>query len=55
MSRQVIVIESENKPEVYSTLTKLCEIKGFSYHYLKGLKFPFKYKGLDFHKVNVSR
>lgn len=31
--------------ENYSTLTALCDDKGWSYNWLKTLKMPFNYKG----------
>lgn len=37
--------------ETWGSLTEACEVHGFSYNYLKRLKFPFSYRGLNFYKV----
>lgn len=38
-------IESPFEVENYSTLTALCDDKGWSYNWLKTLKMPFDYEG----------
>ena len=56
MLTNVIVIQKEDEVEVHGCLTRICLIhKDFSYHYLKGKKFPFSYKGWDFRKVKYNK
>jgi len=38
-------IERSFEVENYSTLTALCDDKGWSYNWLKTLKMPFDYEG----------
>lgn len=48
----VIILKKEDQLECWGQLVELCQHhEEFSYNYLKGLKFPFKYKGYDFIKI----
>lgn len=52
MIKNVIIIQRDDEIEVYGCLTKICFAhKDFSYHFLKGKKFPFEYKGWEFKKL----
>lgn len=49
----IIILRKGETIETWGTLTEICEVHPeFSYHYLKGKKFPFEYKGWSFIKVN---
>ena len=53
----MIVITDHKKVETWTTLKRMCKVKGFSYEYLKKVKrhcFPFRYKGITIHKVDVN-
>ena len=55
MQNQVIVIQREDYQEVWGRLTKICKAHPeFSYHYLKGKKYPFEYKGWSFKKLKYN-
>ena len=47
----IIILTDKESHEAWGSLTELCDAHEFSYNYLKRLKFPFQYKGLDFIKV----
>lgn len=50
--KKVIIIIKEDEVIPSGSLTAICENNPlFSYHYLKGKKFPFEYKGWSFRKV----
>lgn len=52
MNKNIIILTNTECYEAWGSITEICEVKkGFSYNYLKRLKFPFKYKGLEFIKV----
>lgn len=61
MSQQknVIVIIEDNPDQqleqrmsgTYGTLTEACDLNGWSYNYLKKMKFPFRYQGKVFMKI----
>lgn len=51
MNENVIILTNGRDYEVWGGIKELCKEKGFSYNYLKRLKFPFEYKGLFFIKV----
>lgn len=59
MHRTSIIIITENTLganwsndfEAWGSLTEACRQHGWSYNYLKRLKFPFVYRGLTFVKV----
>ncbi len=51
MYKKVIILTNGKDYEVWGGIKELCDKKGFSYNYLKRLKFPFKYRGLNFVKV----
>jgi len=55
MLTNVIVMQSEDEVEVWGCVTRLCLAHpNFSYHYLKGLKFPFSYMGWNFRKIKYN-
>lgn len=47
----IIILTDKEYYEAWGSLSELCEKHGFSYNYLKRLKFPFTYRGLEFIKV----
>jgi len=48
----VIILRKDDQYECWGQLVELCKYhKEFSYNYIKGLKFPFEYKGYTFFKV----
>lgn len=49
--KNIIILTNKESYEAWGSLSELCEKHEFSHNYLKRLKFPFKYKGLDFIKV----
>ncbi len=49
--KNVVVLERGGKQECWGSLTGACKAHGLPYHSLKGLKFPFEYKGIRFTKV----
>jgi hypothetical protein len=52
--KSVIIVKKGEDLEAWGSLTELCDNhkeNKFSYNYLKGLKFPFDYKGFSFRKV----
>ncbi len=51
MNKNIIILTNGECYESWGSIAEICKVKGFSYNYLKRLKFPFKYKGLDFIKV----
>jgi hypothetical protein len=54
--KNVIVIQKDDKVEVYGCLTRLCLLNpGFSYHYLRSLKFPFNMYGWRFTKQQIKK
>ena len=56
MLTNVIVMQKEDEVEVWGCVTRLCLVHtNFSYHYLKGKKFPFNYKGWEFKKVKYNK
>ena len=56
MIKNVIVMQKDDEVEVWGCITKICLVhKNFSYHYLKGLKFPFEYKGWKFIKTKYLK
>jgi hypothetical protein len=54
MKHVILLIPPNNEIECYSGFKKMCEIKGWSYNYLKRQKFPFDYKDFEIHKVEVK-
>lgn len=57
MRKYLIKIHEINNPEnecVYTTLTGLCDDKGFSHNWLKTKKYPFEYKGFKFKKMECK-
>lgn len=51
----MIVLQKDDEVELYTTLTNVVKAhKDFSYYYLRGLKFPFEYKGYSFKKIKVN-
>jgi len=53
--RSIILIIKGDSIEAFTTLTKACIAnKCFSYHYLKGKKFPFTYGGYEFIKLKIN-
>lgn len=46
----IIILTDKESYETWGSLTELCKAHGFSYNYLKRLKFPFEYRGLKFIK-----
>jgi len=49
-------MQKDDEVEVWGCVTRLCLVHtGFSYHYLKGKKFPFNYKGWEFKKVKYNK
>ena len=56
MLTNVIVMQKDDEVEVSGCITRICLAHPeFSYHYLKGLKFPFNYKGWSFKKVKYNK
>ena len=51
MNENIIILTNGEAHEAWGSLVELCDVKGFSYNYLKRMKYPFKYKGLDFIRV----
>lgn len=52
MERKNIIILSDGKSfEVWGSIAEICKTHNLSYNYLKTIKFPFTYKGIDFIKV----
>lgn len=52
----MILLIKENNIEAWATLTSLCKYhKEFKYYYLRGLKFPFTYKGYTFDKIKLRK
>ncbi len=53
---KIILLESETEQHVYTCLTTICkDFRQFSYHYIKKQKYPFRYKGYDFKKLEIKR
>jgi len=51
----MIVLQKNYEIELYTTLKSVVKFhKEFSYYYLRGLKFPFEYKGYSFKKMKVK-
>ena len=51
----VLVREDKREVEVWGSLKGLCkEHPTFSYYTLRNKKFPFKYKGIRFFRVNFK-
>jgi len=48
MNENIIILTYGESYEAWGSLVELCKVKGFSHNYLKRLKFPFEYKGLNF-------
>ena len=48
-------IESPFEVENYSTLTALCDDKGWSYNWLKTLKMPFDYEGFKIVRLKEQK
>jgi len=51
MNENIIILTNKESYEAWGSLVELCKVKGFSYNYLKRLKYPFDYKGLHFIRV----
>lgn len=51
MNERIIILTDGESYEAWGSLTELCRTHGFSYNYLKRLKFPFTYKKLKFIRV----
>ena len=51
MNHNIIILTNGESFEAWGSLSELCKVKGFSYNYLKRLKFPFKYKEFNFIRV----
>ena len=51
MNENIIILTNGESYEAWGSLVELCKVKGFSHNYLKRLKFPFEYKGLNFQRV----
>jgi len=51
MNENIIILTNGESYEAWGSLVELCKVKGFSHNYLKRLKFPFEYKGLNFIRV----
>lgn len=51
MNENIIIITNGESYEAWGSLVEICKEKGFSYNYLKRIKYPFKYKGLYFIRV----
>lgn len=49
--KNIVILTNGELYEAWGSLTELCKVHSFSYHYLKRKKFPFKYRGLDFVRV----
>lgn len=43
--RYILAIIDDKDTEFYTSLKKLCNLKGYSYYYLRNKKFPIQYKG----------
>ena len=53
--KQFIVLQREEKIEVWGSITDICNAhKEMKYSYVRGLKFPFTYKGVKFSKVHYK-
>ena len=60
--KHIIIIITESIPgcevdckkpfETWGSLTEACRVHGWSYNYLKRMKFPFTYRGLTFIKTD---
>ena len=54
--KNIIIIQNENEQHAYSSLTTICkDYPKFSYHYLKPKKYPFRYRGFNFIKLQIKR
>ncbi len=47
----VIVLYRDGEVECWGNLKELCMAHGYSWYYVRSLKFPFVYKGVLFAKV----
>lgn len=57
MRKHLITIQEISNPlkvVIYTTLTGLCEDKGWSFNWLKTKKFPFDYEGFHLEKLPLS-
>jgi hypothetical protein len=52
-----IIVVSKNSQILgcFGSLTEICRIYGFSYHYLKRQKFPIKYKEFDLQRFQFRK
>ena len=54
--KKVLILQNETEQHAYANLTDLCkDFSQFSYHYIKRQKYPFRYKGFDFIKLEIKR
>ena len=51
MNENIIILKKDSEYEAWGSITEICSVYGFSYNYLKRLKFPFIYKGIEFIKT----
>lgn len=51
MNKNIIILSFDDKKECWGSIAEICRVKGWSYNYLKRLKFPFTYRGINFEKV----
>ena len=53
--KTIILIQDKDSIEAFTTLTKACKkYSCFNYGYIKGLKFPFTYRGFGFKKIQLQ-
>ena len=54
--KKIIIMQNEIELLAYANLTDICkDFEQFSYHYIKRQKYPFRYKGYDFIKLEIKR
>ena len=54
--KKIILLQNEDNLIAYANLTDVCkDFDKFSYHYIKKQKYPFRYKGYDFIKLQINR
>lgn len=55
MNNKVIIVTDGENHEVWGSLSEICRVYGYSRNYLKTKKYPFKYRGLDFIRVEFRK
>jgi len=50
--RVIVITDKDNNKEVWGSITELSNKHGLAYGYIKSLKYPFFYRGVQFERLD---